>query len=75
MASYGHFFTVKSTERTGLKNIFSYLSFDPEIKDGIKIQNGDQKRKNLIFASKWPIFSRFQKTISRVLKKPLSLII
>jgi hypothetical protein len=49
---------------TGLNNIFSHLSFDPEIQDGVKIQNGAQKRKNLIFAAKWPIFNEFQKTIS-----------
>ena len=34
------------------KNIFGLLKFEAEIQDGVKIQNGVQKRKNLIFAAK-----------------------
>ena len=34
------------------KNIFSLLNFEAEIQDDVKIQNGVQKRKNLIFAAK-----------------------
>jgi hypothetical protein len=41
------------------KNIFSLLNFRALIQDGGKIQNGTQKRKNLIFAAKWPKITNF----------------
>jgi hypothetical protein len=39
------------------KSIFSLLN--SVIQDGGKIQNGAQKRKNLIFAAKWPEINEF----------------
>jgi hypothetical protein len=41
------------------KNIFSLLNFRAVIQDGGKIQNGAKKRKNLIFAAKWPKINEF----------------
>jgi hypothetical protein len=41
------------------KNIFSLLNFRAVIRDGGKIKNGAQKRKNLIIAAKWPKINEF----------------
>jgi hypothetical protein len=41
------------------KNILSLSNFRAVIQDGGKIQNGAQKRKNLIFAAKWPEINEF----------------
>jgi hypothetical protein len=61
--------------------IFSNLNTTAEIQDGVKIQNGAQKMKNLIFAAKWAIFNEFQKPFlcfvcaTSVHKTPLRLMI
>jgi hypothetical protein len=41
---------------------FLPFKFDPDIQDGVIIQKDAQKRKEKMFAAKWPIFNEFQKT-------------
>jgi hypothetical protein len=45
-----------------LSLFFFFFIFGAEIQDGFKIQNGAQKRRNLIYAANWPKINEFEKT-------------